>query len=214
MCANYEPINKDRVQLLDLFEPTFDYNADLYPGNHSPILISPELDIEWRSARFGLVPFWAKDLKTVKHTYNSRSETVAKKASFKHAWSKSQFALVPVETIFEPKYIDGKAHWYGIYRQDKMPFTVAAIYEYATVEGQEILSMSLLTINADLHPLMNQFHAPEDEKRSIVVIPEGRRVDWLNCNHKQASEFILEFSPDEFTAAPKSDMHKFRPDTH
>ncbi|TPU62399.1 SOS response-associated peptidase, partial [Acinetobacter baumannii] len=25
MCANYEPINKDRVHLLDLFEPTFDY---------------------------------------------------------------------------------------------------------------------------------------------------------------------------------------------
>ncbi|EMI2817570.1 SOS response-associated peptidase, partial [Acinetobacter baumannii] len=24
MCANYEPINKDRVHLLDLFEPTFD----------------------------------------------------------------------------------------------------------------------------------------------------------------------------------------------
>ncbi|EPK3626644.1 SOS response-associated peptidase, partial [Acinetobacter baumannii] len=22
MCANYEPINKDRVHLLDLFEPT------------------------------------------------------------------------------------------------------------------------------------------------------------------------------------------------
>ncbi|EPK0622877.1 SOS response-associated peptidase, partial [Acinetobacter baumannii] len=27
MCANYEPINKDRVHLLDLLEPTFDYKA-------------------------------------------------------------------------------------------------------------------------------------------------------------------------------------------
>ncbi|EOI0157947.1 SOS response-associated peptidase, partial [Acinetobacter baumannii] len=25
MCANYEPISKDRVHLLDLLEPTFDY---------------------------------------------------------------------------------------------------------------------------------------------------------------------------------------------
>ncbi|EPQ1524598.1 SOS response-associated peptidase, partial [Acinetobacter baumannii] len=24
MCANYEPISKDRVHLLDLLEPTFD----------------------------------------------------------------------------------------------------------------------------------------------------------------------------------------------
>ncbi|RDF79877.1 SOS response-associated peptidase, partial [Acinetobacter baumannii] len=29
MCANYEPISKDRVHLLDLFEPTFDYKADV-----------------------------------------------------------------------------------------------------------------------------------------------------------------------------------------
>ncbi len=31
MCANYEPINKDRVHLLDLFEPTFDYKNGVYP---------------------------------------------------------------------------------------------------------------------------------------------------------------------------------------
>ncbi|MFG4554104.1 SOS response-associated peptidase, partial [Acinetobacter baumannii] len=28
MCANYEPISKDRVHLLDLLEPTFDYKSD------------------------------------------------------------------------------------------------------------------------------------------------------------------------------------------
>lgn len=32
MCANYEPISKDRVRLLDLFEPTFEYSSDIYPG--------------------------------------------------------------------------------------------------------------------------------------------------------------------------------------
>ncbi len=31
MCANYEPISKDRVHLLDLLEPTFEYKNDVYP---------------------------------------------------------------------------------------------------------------------------------------------------------------------------------------
>lgn len=211
MCANYRPIHKSRTHLLDLFEPTFDYKMDIYPEDLGPILISPEQKIEWRAARFGLVPFWAKDLNAVQSTYNARVETVADKKSFKHAWNKNQFALVPVEVIFEPKYIDGHAQWYGIYRQDKKPFTVAAIYEYASVAGQEILSMSMLTINADTHPLMNQFHSPEHEKRSVVIISEGHRLDWLNADHTHATELILEFSPDEFTAAPKAKINNFYP---
>jgi len=40
-----------------------------------------ELDI----ARFGLIPSWAKELKFGRHTYNTRTETVASKASFRHA---------------------------------------------------------------------------------------------------------------------------------
>lgn len=29
MCANYEPISKDRVHLLDLIEPTCEYSNDI-----------------------------------------------------------------------------------------------------------------------------------------------------------------------------------------
>lgn len=57
MCANYRPIQKSRAHLLDLFEPTFDYKTDIYPEDLSPILISPDQKVEWRAARFGLVPF-------------------------------------------------------------------------------------------------------------------------------------------------------------
>ncbi|VCY87838.1 hypothetical protein BANRA_01316 [Acinetobacter baumannii] len=38
MCANYEPISKDRVHLLDLLEPTFDYKSDIYPGYDCPLI--------------------------------------------------------------------------------------------------------------------------------------------------------------------------------
>lgn len=214
MSANYKPIRKDRVQFLNLDEPNFDYKSELYPANETPILISSKGKIEWKLARFGLIPFKAEDFNEVKNIYNVDAEIVVKEVNLQHAWNKNQFALIPVEVIFEPKYIDDKAHSYGIYRQDNMPFTIAAIYEHSTIGDKEILSMSILTINADTHPLMKQFHASEDEKRSFVVIPEGHRLDWLNCDHEQALEFIIEFSPDEFTAAPKSEMHKYRPDLY
>jgi len=34
------------------------------------------------------------------------------------------------------------------------------------------------TVNADTHPVMRQFHKPEDEKRSVVVLNDP--LQWLN----------------------------------
>ena len=76
--------------------------------------------------------------------------------------------------------IDGKSHWYAISREDGDPFTVAAIYDDAIIEGEKVRSFSMLTINANQHSFMKQFHNPNDEKRSIIVIPEESRQDWLH----------------------------------
>ena len=81
-----------------------------------------------------------------KYTYNARSETVADKPSFKRAWYNNQFALIAVQTIYEPKYINGKAHRYGIHREDNEPFTVAALYEIVKIGEQIIRSMTMLSI--------------------------------------------------------------------
>ena len=123
---------------------------------------------------------------------------------------KNQFCLISFETIFEPQYIDNKPHWYGIYREDQIPFTVASIYECAVVNGEEVRSMSMLTFNSDGHPFMKQFHAPNDEKRSIIVIPRERRNDWLTCSHEQAPDFFVEMPIDKFTVAPKKEIDHYR----
>ena len=127
---------------------------------------------------FGMVPKWAKDTSIAKQTYNARSQTVMDKQSFKRTWYNNQFALIPVQTIFEPKYIDGKAHRYDIRRKDDDLFTGDAF----------IRSM---TINADQHLFISQFHKPEDEKRSIVVIEPEHLKDWLNMTHESAYKLLL-----------------------
>ncbi|EPF81520.1 hypothetical protein GCM10025882_31520 [Acinetobacter gyllenbergii] len=92
MCSNYESLAKSRAQLLNLFEPTFDYKSDLFPGFNGPIIIATNGGLEWRSGRFGLIPNWAKEINKIKNTYNARSETIASKPSFKNAWKKINFA--------------------------------------------------------------------------------------------------------------------------
>ena len=195
MCSNYEFPSKKRLSLLDIHEEQLELEmkSHVYPLYPAPIIMRGADDFELDVAKFGLIPYWAKELKFGRHTYNARTESVATKPSFRNAWKKNQFALVPVDTFY----------WYGISREDGNPFTVAAIYEDAVIEGEKIRSFSMLTINSDDHPFMKQFHGPDDEKRSIIVIPEESRQDWLHCNHEQASDFFFEMK-DEFIAQPKN----------
>ena len=204
MCSNYEFPSKKRLSLLDIHEDQLELEmkTHVYPLAPAPIMMRGADEFELDIARFGLIPAWAKELKYGRHTYNARTETVASKPSFRHAWKNNQFALVPVDTFYEPKYIEGKPHWFGISREDGNPFTVAAIYDDSHIDGEKIRSFSMLTINSDQHPFMKQFHDPNDEKRSIIVIPEESRHDWLHCDHEQAHEFFFEMK-DEFIAKPR-----------
>lgn len=204
MCSNYEFPSKSRLSLLDIHEEQLelDMKTHVYPLAPAPIIMRGADEFELDIARFGLIPSWAKELKFGRHTYNARTETVASKASFRHAWKNNQFALVPADTFYEPKYIDGKSYWYSVSREDGDPFTVAAIYDDAIIEGEKVRSFSMLTINANQHPFMKQFHNPNDEKRSIIVIPEESRQDWLHCDHEEANEFFFEMR-DEFIAKPR-----------
>ena len=192
MCANFQPITQAQASRFTNQQLSFDFKDDVYPGYEAPILFANTGDpAEWRSAMFGIIPKWAKDTAIAKHAYNVRSETVMDKPIFKRAWYNNQFALIPVQTIFEPKYIEGKAYRYGIEREDGEPFTVAALYEIVEIGEQIVRSMTMLTINKDDHPFMSQFHKPEDEKRSIVVIEPEHLNDWLNMTDESTYKLLL-----------------------
>lgn len=100
MCSNYEIPTRDPLTLLDVEvdQLELDLKPNIYPGYHATIIMK-DLDF----SKFGLLPRWAKDFKFSSYTYNARTETVAEKPSFRHAWKYSKFCLVPVQDFYEPK---------------------------------------------------------------------------------------------------------------
>jgi len=48
----------------------------------------------------------------------------------------------------------------------------------------------MLTVNADEHPVMCQFHKPGDEKRTPVIIGPDLHEEWLSADHARASELM------------------------
>ena len=128
---------------------------------------------------------------------------MASKPSYREPWKKRRYALVPMAEFYEPDYVTGKPVRWKIERRDERTFTVAAIWDYwKNPTGQGLHSFSMLTINADGHPVMGRFHAPGDEKRSLVIVPPAHRDAWLAATPEEANGFLVPMPADEFTATP------------
>ena len=105
--------------------------------------------------------------------------------------------------FYEPDYETGKALRWKIERHDKRAFTAAAIWDFwRRPTGEGLHSFSMLTINADDHPVMGRFHKPGDEKRSLVIVPPERRDEWLRATPEHANRILLPLPAEEFTAGP------------
>lgn len=197
MCSNFQTIKINRAswvkQHFECSLPDTTWREEAYPTYPAPFIYldngKPKCDL----AQFGLVPHWATDKKKFGlRTYNARSETVAEKPSYRSAWKERRFGLAIMESFYEPNWETGKAIRWRINRADSEPVAVASIWErFIDKEtGEIIFSFSMLTINADGHPVMKHFHKPEDEKRSIVVLNDCDYLPWLHANHEQAKGLL------------------------
>jgi len=186
MCVNYKPLSHDDIIKyfnVDISEEA-EWPKEAYQNYLAPIIRNDQYgEREAITANYGMIPkqhipFGMKQFSTM----NARSETVGKLRSFKTAWDKHQLCLVPMYLFYEPNYENGKHERWAIGMADHSPFAVAGLWrDWKEVDGSFSYSFTQLTINADDHALMNRFHKPGDEKRSLVIIPENDYDSWLDC---------------------------------
>ena len=62
--------------------------------------------------------------------------------------------------------------------------------------------LTMLTINAASHPLMQNFHKPADEKRMVVILPPERYEDWLVAKPADSMGFLLPFAASGLQSEP------------
>jgi len=161
--------------------------------------VAPEREILLGS--FGLIPHWAADTKIARSTYNARSETVADKPSFRDAWRSARRCIIPADAFYEPDWRSGKAVSTRISRVDGKPLGIAGLWStWKSPKGEIIHSYTMLTINADSHPLMRAFHKPTDEKRMVVILPDEQYSDWLSVSNEESRGFLKEYPAEQLSA--------------
>lgn len=212
MCTHYQAV-RDRKRFHGEFQvepPLEEGKVDMWPGYLGPFIRRhPHADVgdeavpaaESLNGLFGLIPHWATDIKIGRKTYNCRSETAAEKPSFRDAYKSNQRCIIPADAFYEPDWRTGKAISTRIERVDGAPLGIAGLWaSWKSPKGDWVYSFTMLTINADRHPLMNQFHKPGDEKRMVVILPRDRYQEWLAAS-SEFSSFLVAVGADELKAA-------------
>lgn len=136
---------------------------------------------EWRTLRWGLVPFWAKDKKMGSRLINARAETVGAKPAFRTAFRR-QRCLIAATGFYEWHTTVGtKTPWY-ISRADEQPLAFAGIWDTWAGEEAPLHTCSILTAPA------NSFMSALHHRMPVLL----EREQWSAWFDPQASRAALE----------------------
>lgn len=228
MCTNFEPFLDP--SFLDLFGaplPEAEYKPEAYIQYLAPIVRNivrkSDTDPSGReaiAAHFGLVPYWFKPKpetpdKIIPHwaTHNARLETIGELDSFKQPWKAGKFCYIPVKAFYEPCYETGPCVRMRISLKSGEPFALAGIWDRWKRGDKVVESFSMITINANDHPVMNRMHKPGEEKRMPVILLPEDYDRWLNANSEIAFTMCQQFPAElmQAEAAPAPPRKKKPP---
>jgi putative SOS response-associated peptidase YedK len=139
--------------------------------------------------RWGMVPPWAKKIESYA-THNAKIETVGEKATFKNAWNKRQYCLIPAEAFYEWRKPEKTSFAIGLANGGPMAF--AGLWDMAKIDGGQVLSCTLITRAPNA--LIAQIH-----DRMPVIVAEDDYSAWLGetPGHSVDLARILEGVPPE-----------------
>jgi len=117
--------------------------------------------------RWGLVPWWAKDIKVGFSNINAKAETVAEKPAYRDAF-KERRCIIPADGFYEWKKLDPKTKQpYAIVMEDRSVFGFAGLWERwkNRTTGETIQSCTIVTTTP------NKICAPIHDRMPAILGP-------------------------------------------
>jgi putative SOS response-associated peptidase YedK len=213
MCTRYiSPEDGDIERFWEIGRRTAWKGGEVFPNYQGPFIRAGEDQTkELVVGQWSLIPWFAKERKQKYPTTNARSEELADKASYKHPWARGQRCIIPALAFFEPNWETGKHVPWLFRRADAQLWGLAGLWNVWTdkATGEMVESYTMLTINADQHPLMSRMHRPDpkrpphmQDKRSVIPVERADVDEWLLGTVDQAQALMRLAPVEEFEGAP------------
>ncbi|MDP7014502.1 MAG: SOS response-associated peptidase [Pirellulaceae bacterium] len=138
--------------------------------------------------RWGLVPFWSKDLSIGSRLINARSETIAEKPAFRSAF-RSRRCLILADGYYEWKANGKRKEPYYIRLRDERPFAFAGLWEKWRQDEQTTVH-SCTIITTDSNELTAGLH-----HRMPVILDEPDYDLWLDPEFEEPAPLLKLLAP-------------------
>jgi len=201
MCNIYEPATEEylRATWAEYEQSVKAYKPHLGPRDDGPFVTKDRVLVgQWGMIRPGAsdrvqrAPGKDGTPCTPMSTNNARVERITTAPTYRTAWKNGDRCLIPAITFDEPYWGTGKNIWWRFARKDGEAWAIAGLWsEWKDFATSEVVpNYTMITMNADAHPLFRLMHHPEKEKRTVVPL---ERVDWemwLNGSNDDAMSLI------------------------
>lgn len=234
MCTNYVAPGEDpglselRIDSFrDLYRWT-PWKPEIYQDYDAPIVGYIDGQFKPLIAGFG---FWPRALQKanvekakeqgkkppiIRSTMNVRDDNLGKSPLYGPTWRSGGRCLIPARYVVEPSYPDarpdssgkwtlGTCVWQKIGVVDRPTMCVAGIWRtLKDSDGKPHNLMTMITVNADDHPVMSRMHKPGDEKRSVVILRPDDWEEWLTTPNIEVARAMLQlYTAEEMIVEPK-----------
>jgi putative SOS response-associated peptidase YedK len=177
MCGRYV-ITSPPAVIRALFgypeQPNFPPRYNVAPTQPVPIVRLNEGKRQFALVRWGFIPGWLKDPKSVSLLINARAESAPDKPAFRNAMRRRR-CLVPADGFYEWREAGGRKQAYFVRRKDGGPFAFAGLWETWTgPNGEELDTAAIVTTLANR--TLSFIHG-----RMPVMLPPEAFELWLDC---------------------------------
>jgi putative SOS response-associated peptidase YedK len=176
MCGRY------RLSATEHLEEAFEADAteapqpryNIAPSQPVQIIRSDKGRRLFVSVRWGLVPFWAKDVSIGHRTINARSETAPQKPAFREAFARRR-CLIPADGFYEWKRTGSRKQPFHVGMKDDYLFAFAGLWDaWKGPDGTLLESCTILTTTPN--PLLGSIH-----DRMPVILSRSHYEMWLTA---------------------------------
>jgi len=147
-------------------------NYNVAPTQEIPVLFQAESKHILDKYHWGLVPFWADDIKVGNRMINARVETVETKPAFRNAFKKRR-CLVPANGFYEWQGKKGQKQPMYLTRTDRKPFAFAGLWETWDKTDDPYKSCTIITT-------MSSESVRHIHTRMPVILKPDAYSSWLD----------------------------------